>query len=132
MAADLLPCYARKRTRKRPTDVSAVSVPAASAAARKQTTKTMTSTHSCAFMTAGLSEELADAPVLVHPDDRLGEQRRDGQDFDRRIRAELVGGDLHRIGHDPLLDVRLLQPLRRVTGAGRGSGRAQHATGALA
>src|SRR5258706_7756298 len=98
MAAPLLPCSARKRTRKRPTDVSAVSVPAASAAARKQTTNTMTSTHSCAFMTAGLSEKLADAPVLVHPDDRLVEQRRDRQDCDRRIRAKFVGGDGDRNG----------------------------------
>src|SRR6266851_3515262 len=125
MAAPLLPCSARNRTRKRPTDVSAVSVPAACAAARKQTTKTMTSTHSCAFMAAGLSEELADAPVLVHPDDRLGEQRRDRQDCDRRIRAKLVGVDGHRIGDDHLLDIGPLQALYGITREHRVRGRDQ-------
>src|SRR2546427_9569853 len=106
MAADLLPCSARNRTRRRPTDVSAVSVPAASAAATKQTAKTITSIHSWAFMTAGLSEELADAPVLVYPDDRLGEQRSYRQD--RQRRAELFGSDRNRIGNDHVLDVGVL------------------------
>src|SRR3984893_6645441 len=89
MPAALLPCSARKRTRRRPTEVSAVSVPLAIAATKKQTTSTMTSPHSVAFMTPGLSEELADAPVLMHPDDRLREQRCHRQH--REGWAELVG-----------------------------------------
>src|SRR5437879_1041582 len=90
--------------------------PAASAAATKQTTKTMTSIHSWAFMTAGLSEELADAPVLVYPDDRLGEQRCYRKDRQRRIRTELVGRDGHGVGDDHLLDIGPLQPLHCVAG----------------
>src|SRR5437899_9565249 len=103
MAAFLLLCSARNRTRRRPTEVSAVSVPAVSAAATKQTTKTMTSIHSWAFMTAGVSEELADAPVLVYPDDRLGEQRCYRKVRQRLIRTELVGRDGHGVGEDHLL-----------------------------
>src|SRR5207302_8506747 len=126
MAAALLPCSARNRTRRRPTEVSAVSVPAARAAATKQTAKTITSIHSWAFMTAGLSEELADAPVLVYPDDRLGEQRRYRKDRQRRIRTELVRCDGHRAGDDHLLDVCFLQPLHRVPGEYPVGGRDEH------
>src|SRR5437660_12322280 len=131
MAAALLPCSARNRTRRRPTEVSAVSVPAASAAATKQTAKTITSIHSWAFMTAGLSEELADAPVLVYPDDRLGEQRCYRKDRQRRIRTELVGRDGHGVGDDHLLDVGFLQPLHRVTGEDWVGGRDENPPGAL-
>src|SRR5437899_1067528 len=131
MAAPLLPCSARNRTRRRPTEVSAVSVPAASAAATKQTTKTMTSIHSWAFMTAGLSEELADAPVLVYPDDRLGEQRCYRKDRQRRIRTELVGRDGHGVGDDHLFDIGPLQPLHRVAGEDWVGGRDENSPGPL-
>src|SRR5580693_4158558 len=102
MPAALLPCSARNLTRSRPTDVSAVSVPLASPATKKQTTSTMTSPQSVALTAARLSEELADAPVLVHPDDRLSEQRCHRQH--REGRAELLGGDRHRVGDDHLFD----------------------------
>src|ERR1700682_5853390 len=105
MAADLLPCSARNRTRSRPTEVSAVSVPLAIAATTKHTIRTITSIVSWPVMTSGLSEELADAPVLVHPDDRLGEQRCDRQHRDGR--ADLLGGNGDRVGHDDLVDLGL-------------------------
>ena len=47
ICAAWLPCSARKRTRNRPTDVSAVSVPLANAAMTKHTMRTMSSTVSC-------------------------------------------------------------------------------------
>src|ERR1700682_3005906 len=93
MLAALLPCSARNRTRRRPTEVSAVSVPLAAAATKKQMTRTMSSTTSWPVMTSGLSEELADAPVLVHPDDRLSQQRCDRQHCERRAPALGRGGD---------------------------------------
>src|SRR5258708_31901877 len=94
MAAALLPCSARNRTRRRPMEVSAVSVALASADTMKQTISTINSNHSVAPISGGLSEELAGAPVLVHPDDRLREQRchrnhRDEAGFD------LFGRDGH-------------------------------------
>src|SRR5579864_1320830 len=114
MAAERLPCSARWRTRRRPTDVRAVSVPLAAAATKKHTTKTMSSIHSWPVMTKGLSEELGDAPVFVHPDDRLGEQRCHGQHRDGR--TELVLRDRHRVRHYHLFHVGLLHPVDRVTG----------------
>src|SRR6202521_4052925 len=129
MPAALLPCSARKRTRRRPTDVSAVSVPLASAATKKQTIRTMTSNHSVAFMTAGLSVELADAPVLVHPDDRLREQRSHRQH--REGRADLLGGNGNRVGHDDLVDLGLPEALYGVPREDRMGGRDQHLVRAL-
>src|SRR6267143_4150952 len=96
MAAALLPCSARKRTRRRPMLVSAVSVALASADTMKHTTSRITSNHSVAPISGRLSEELADAPVLVHPDDRLREQRCHRQHRDEG--DELVGGDRNRVG----------------------------------
>src|SRR5260370_15586144 len=93
MTAAWLPCSARWRTRRRPTEVSAVSVPLASATMKKQMTRTKSSTVSCPLMTKGLSEELADAPVLVYPHDRLSEELRHQQHLERR--SHLAG----RYGH---------------------------------
>src|SRR6202521_6088099 len=129
MPAALLPCSARKRTRSRPTDVSAVSVPLARAATMKQTIRTISSNQSVALMAGGLPEELADAPVLVPPDDRLREQRCNRQH--REGRAELVGGNRHRVGDYDLLDLGLLEPFDRVAGEDRVRGRDQHPAGTL-
>src|ERR1700694_4761879 len=106
MLAALLPCSARKRTRRRPTEVSAVSVPLAAAATKKQMTRTMSSTTSWPVMTSGLSEELADAPVLVHPDDRLSQQRCDRQHRDWG--SQLLGGDGDGVGHYDFVHLCLL------------------------
>src|SRR5487761_739405 len=113
MLAALLPRSARNLTRSRPTDVSAVSVPLAAAATKKQMMSTINSNHSVAFTAAGLSEELADAPVLVHPDDRLREQRCHRQHRDE-AGFELVGRDGHGVGNDHLVHLRLLEAFDRV------------------
>src|SRR6202165_423986 len=118
MPAALLPCSARKRTRRRPTEVSAVSVPLASAATKKHTMRTTTSKTSCPVMTSGLSEELADAPVLVYPDDRFSEQGRHRQHRDKRVL--LLGRDGHRVGDDHVVNVRFLQSLDGVAAQPRG------------
>src|SRR5260370_522448 len=114
MAAAWLTCSARWRTRRRPTEVSAVSVPLASAAMKKQMTRTKSSTVSCPLMTKGLSQELADAPVLVYPDDRLSEERCHRQPLERR--AHLVGRDGNCVGHDHLFHVSFPQSIHRVAG----------------
>src|SRR5712692_4463778 len=124
-----LPCSARNRTRKRPTEVSAVSVPLASAAMTRQANRTMSSANSCPFMEKGLSEELADAPVLVYPDDRLSEERCHRQHFQRG--ARLLGRDWHCVGHDHLFHVSFLQSLHCVAGQNWMRRRDQHAVGAL-
>src|ERR1700694_1146181 len=129
MPAALLPCSARNRTRRRPTDVSAVSPPLARPATKKQTTSTMTSPQSVALTAGGLSEELADAPVLVHPDDRLREQRCHRQH--REGRADLLGGNGNRVGHDDLVDLGLPEALYGVPREDRMGGRDQHLVRAL-
>src|ERR1700704_1591633 len=113
MAADLLPCSARNRTRRRPTEVSAVSVPLAIAAMTKHSKRTRSSKNSWP-VTRGLLEELADAPVFVNPDDRFSEQRRHRQDGERW--AELFGGDGDRVGDDHVVDARILQSFDGVAG----------------
>src|ERR1700730_10572209 len=118
MPAALLPCSARNRTRRRATDVSAVSVPLAAAATKKHTISTIASNHSVALMTAGLSEELADAPVLMHPDDRLREERSDRQHSDERS-FDLVGRDGHRVGDYHLVHLGLPEPFDGVAGQDR-------------
>src|SRR5258706_7855644 len=110
IAAALLPCSARNLTRRRPIDVSAVSVALASADTTKQTISRITSNHSVAPISDGLAEELADAPVLVYPDDRLREQRCHRQHRDE-AGLELVGRDGHGVGDDDLVHLRLLEPL---------------------
>src|SRR6202521_2925761 len=127
MPAALLPCSAR--TRRRPTEVSAVSVPLASAATKKHTISTTTSKTSCPVMTRGLSEELADAPVLVYPDDRFSEQGRHRQHRNKRVL--LLGRDGHRVGDDHLVNVRFLQSLDGVAAEHRVRGRDEHLVGAL-
>src|SRR6266487_868972 len=114
IAAAGLPCSARKRTRNRPTDVSAVSVPLARAATTKHTSSVISSISSWPFIERGLSEELADAPVLVHPDDRLSEQRRHRQD--RQRRAQLLRWDGDGVGHDHFFNVGLSESFHGVAG----------------
>src|SRR5437762_13052527 len=74
---------------------------------------TMTSIHSWNVMGSDyLTKELADAPVLVHPDDRFSEEGRDRQHLQRR--AELLGWNGNRVRHDQLLHVSCLESLHRV------------------
>src|ERR1700681_3449707 len=130
MPAALLPCSARNLTRRRPTEGRAVSVPLAAPATKKQTMSTISSNHYVAFTAGGLSEELADAPVLVHPDDRLREQRCHRQHGDQAV-FELVGRDGHGVGDYDLVHLRLLQPFDRVAREDRVRGRDQHFPRAL-
>src|ERR1700704_4157999 len=122
MPAALLPCSARNLTLSRPTDVRAVSVPLAAPATKKQMMSTISSNHSVAFTAGGLPEELADAPVLVHPDDRLREQRCHGQHRDE-AGFELVRRDGHRVRDDHLVYLGLLEPFDGVAGEDRVRGR---------
>src|SRR5205809_7107109 len=74
---------------------------------------TMTSIHSWNVIRSSyLTEELADAPVLMHPDDRFSEEGRDRQHLQRR--AELLGWHGNRVRHDQLLHVSRLESLHRV------------------
>src|SRR5665213_2067761 len=123
MPAALLPCSARNLTLSRPTEVSAVSVPLAAAATKKQMMSTISSNDSVAFTAGGLSEELADAPVLVYPDDRLREQRCNRQH--REWWPELFGGNGDRVSHDDLIHVCLLESLDCVSRKDRMRGRDQ-------
>src|SRR5438128_9959753 len=75
---------------------------------------TMTSIHSWNVIRSSyLTEELADAPVLVHPDDRFSEEGRDRQHLQRR--AELFGGGGNCVRDDKLFHISFPQPVHRVT-----------------
>src|SRR3982074_2684505 len=58
-------------------------------------------------MKGGLSEELADAPVFVYPDDGFSQQRCDRQHLERRPQVLWRNGD--GVGDDHLVYVSFLQ-----------------------
>src|SRR5256885_15714094 len=91
---------------------------------------TMTSIHSWNVIGSSyLPKELADAPVLVYPDDRFSEQRRDRQHLDRR--ADLLGGGGDCVPHDQLFHISFSQPPHRRAPPDRVGGPEQHPVRAL-
>src|SRR5215831_6449577 len=99
-AAAALPSSTRWRTRRRPTEVMAVSVADASAATPTQMTRRASSTVAWVSMIVRSAEELAHAAVLVNAHDGLGQQRSDAEHGDRP--GPLVGGDRDGVRDDEL------------------------------
>src|ERR1019366_1098122 len=116
--ARLLPSSARLRMRILLTLVSDVSAAAANAAMTRPITMTMMSGVIGSRTVVGLSrspEQFAHAPSLMHAHDRLGDQRRDGEDAKLGRVVETVTTVVVRdgVGDADLVDRRRVEPCDR-------------------